>query len=114
MTRPTLEDLTAGVDETCAAILGDTIQYAADGATFSPLKAYVNYRDAEKQFEGAEAVAQDITVSGLLKSTVPVKPGAGVRLTLPRIAGKTWKPINARTDESGTGWEFEVKEVPGA
>lgn len=114
MARPTLDDVTADLDRNCAVLLGDTIEYAADGSTFVEVQAFVNYRDVEAELAGAEAIAQDITVSGLLKADVATKPPATARVRLARRAGKTWRPRNVRTDDSGTGWEFEVVEVAGA
>ncbi len=110
----TLDDLTPRLDRICLDRLGDLIQYAAGGAAFEAQRAYVNYRDAEKAFEGAQAIEQDITVSGLLKIDVPARPSKASRVRLARRPGKTFQPINVRTDESGTGWEFEVKEVVSA
>lgn len=114
MARPTLDDLTADLDRNCADILGDTIEYAADGSAFAERQAYVDYRDAARPLEGAQAIAQDIEVSGLLKADEPEKPGGSARIRLARRPGKTYRPVNVRTDEAGTGWEFEVKEVAGA
>lgn len=111
MARPTLDDLTASIDRNCVDLLGDTVSYAADGATFADVQAYVNYRDAEKAFEGAQVIQQDITVSGMLKVDVPAEPMGTARIRLARLSGVTFKPINVRNDESGTGWEFEVKQV---
>lgn len=110
MPLPTLETLTAGLDRACAQVLGDTIQYRAAGGEYAPIKAHVNYRDMAQAFEAAQAIAQDIMVT-LPKTDVPAKPGAADRLTLPRVPGATFKPINVRSDESGTHWEFEVVKV---
>lgn len=114
MTRPTLDDLTPALDRSCADILGDTVSYAADGSTFANVQAYVDYRDAVKAFEAAQVVEQGITVSGMLKADVPDEPTGTARLTLARLPGLTFKPIGVRTDEAGTGWEFEVKQVASA
>jgi hypothetical protein len=113
MARPTLDALTPALDRTCADVLGDTVQYAADGVTFAARQAYVDYRDAVKAFEAAQVIEQEITVSGLLKSDVPARPTSAARVTLARLPGPTFQPLNVRTDEAGTGWEFEVKVVPG-
>lgn len=112
MTLPDLESLTPALDRACADVLGDTIQYAADGEHYVPLKAEVDYRDAAKALDGATAIEQDIQVS-VLKVDVPVKPDAAVRITLTRRPGVTFRPYSPRTDQSGTGWEFEVKAVAG-
>lgn len=109
----TLEDMTAALDRACADMLGEEIQYAANGTTFAPVQADVDYRDAVKPFEGAAAAEQDIMVS-VLKVDVAAKPTTSARLTLARRPGKTFQPRSTRTDASGTGWEFELKEVPGA
>jgi len=113
MTRPTLDALTPALDRTCADILGDTIQYAADGTMFAARQAYVDYRDAVKAFEAAQVIEQDVTVAGLLKADVPARPTSAARITLTRLPGLTFRPINVRTDAAGTGWEFEVTVVPG-
>lgn len=113
MTLPTLDDLTPALDRISVDLLGDPIEYAADGSAFEGATAFVDYRDASKAFEGAQAIEQDVTVS-LLKADVPARPAATARLRLPKLAGKTFKPINVRSDTSGTHWEFEVKEVAGA
>lgn len=114
MARPTLDDLTPDLDRTCADLLGDTIEYAANGSTFVEVQAYVNYRDAMTDIAGAEAIEQDISVTGLLKADVATKPPGTARIRLARRAGKTYRPRNVRTDDSGTGWEFEVVEVTSA
>lgn len=108
-----LDDLTATLDRRCADLLGDTIEYAADGSTFVEVQAYVDYRDGVVELAGAEAVAQDIVVTGLLKADVPTEPSKNARIRLPRRPGQTWRPIDVRTDESGTGWDFELAEVKG-
>lgn len=112
MATPNLDDWTDTLDERCRDYLAETIQYAADGDTdnYADLKAHVDYRDMVKPLEVGQVLEQDIMVS-VLKSDVPVKPGQGVRLTLPKLAGKTFRPVNPRSDESGTGWEFEVQRV---
>jgi len=94
-------------------ILGDTISYSAAGGAFTPLKVEANYRDADRVFDHAEVAAQDVKLSAL-KVDVPNRPSSAARLTLPKIPGKTFRPINVRTSESGTEWEFEIEEVPSA
>lgn len=113
MPLPTLESFTAALDRTCADVLGDAIQYAHTGTPFVTLRAHVDYRDASRPLDVGEVIEQDVTLS-ILKVDVPGRPTAQTRLTLPRIAGKTFRPINIRTDESGTAWEFEVKVVVDA
>ena len=108
----TLEDLQgAFLDAPCMAELGDTIGYKAVGATvFKPMHAYVDYGDALRSIDGGQIIDQDISLEAL-RSDIPVKPSAACRLTLARIPGKTFKPINVRSDPSGRSWLFEVVQV---
>ena len=76
------------------------------------MRAHVDYRDAVKPLEGADAIAQDITVA-ILKSDLAAMPGNTARIQLARYAGATFRPINVRSDESGTHWEFEVVQANG-
>lgn len=108
MPLPNLDDWTDRLDERCRDYLGETIQYAASGTIYVPEKAHVDYRDMAQQMQVGEAIAQDISVS-LMKSDVPAKPRANTRLQLSKRPGKTYRPINVRSDESGTHWEFEVQ-----
>ncbi len=110
MPIPNLDDFTARLDANCRDYLGEAIAFAADGVTFANKRGHVNYRDMVKTFEVASAIEQDITVS-VMKADVPVRPGANVRLRLVKFPGATFKPINPRSDESGTHWEFEVAKV---
>lgn len=112
MPLPRLEDLDQILDRTTTDVLGDTILYRPAGApVYASLSAIVDYRDGEMPFEGGAVVAQDIKVSVLMVD-VPAKPSNLVRLQLGKIAGRTFRPNNVRRDESGTGWEFELKDVP--
>lgn len=113
MALPTLESLTARLDRTCADILGEEVEYAADGSTFETVQGHVNYRDAAASFEGSEVIAQDITVS-VLKADVPAKPTRTARIQLAKHPGRLFQPIGPRTDDSGTGWEFELRDIPDA
>ena len=113
MPPPNLSDFTDALDERVRDYLGETIQYAADGITFAGVKAHVFYRDMLKPLDVGDAIAQDITIEGLLKSDVATKPNGTARVTLARLPGKTFKAINVRTDDSGTGWDFELQRVSG-
>ena len=115
MPLPNLESLEAGLDRACADVLGDTISYKAVGqADFALIKAHLDYREiAEGLSSSIEVIAQDMRVS-MLRADVPVRPGSGVRIRLPKVPDRTFKPIAARLGESGTHWEFELKDVPDA
>ena len=108
----TLEDLQGEfLDAPCMAHLGDSIGYKAVGSTrYVPMHAYVDYGDALRSIDGGQIIDQDISLEAL-RSDIAVKPSSDCRLTLARIPGKTFKPINVRSDPSGRAWLFEVKAV---
>jgi len=110
-----LEDLQGEfLDAPCMAYLGDTIGYkAAAASTFTAMHAYVDYTDAVISLDGGQVIAQDISAQAL-RSDIPVKPSAACRVTMARIPGATFKPINVRSDESGRYWNFELQLVPNA
>jgi len=112
MPLPSIESLLSGLDRTCMDALGDSIQYSAAGAAYATVRGYVDHREAGRAFDNATAMVQDIIVV-VLRADVPVKPGGAARVALPQFADRTFQPVNARTDESGTHWEFEVREVAG-
>lgn len=112
MPIPNLDDWTEKLDQTCRDFLAETIQYKVGAGAYSGVGAHVDYRDAVKPLEGAEAIAQDITVA-ILKSDVAEMPGKTVRIQLSKLAGHTFRPINVRSDDSGTHWEFEVVKANG-
>lgn len=108
-----LEDLQAAMlDEPLMEVLGDTISYKPIGAAWRTLKAYVDHTDALRSIESAQVISQDVSLQ-LLKSQVPARPSAGVLIRLPKVAGKTFKPVNVRSDTSGDYWEFELVMVNG-
>ena len=110
MTLPTIEDMEGVLDTSCMAILGDTISYKPAGGSFAATKAYVDHREALRALDNATVIEQAITVQ-LLMADHPVKPGGGARVTLPKIAGAIFHPVNVRFDASGTHWEFELERV---
>lgn len=110
---PVLEDLEASLDEACMAGLGDGIGYKAVGAsTFAAMRAYVEYGELARSLDGGQAIEQDIRVE-VLCSQVPARPSDAVRITLGKLPGKVFKPINVGLTDSGTHWAFEVKRVNG-
>jgi hypothetical protein len=111
MTGPRLEDMQDDdLDAACMAALGDTIRYKPVGGAYRTLSAYVSYADAIRDIETGQMIAQDITVDMLI-ADVPVKPSGQCRLTLARLSGLTFRPINVRRDNAGTHWQFEVEKV---
>lgn len=110
MAIPTLDDYTAMLDEACRDYLYETIQYKPASGSYGDEKARVEYQDTTRAFETSQVMVQAIRVS-LLKADVPAKPNSLCRLTLPRLSGKIFKPVNIGSDEAGTHWEFDVETV---
>ena len=44
-------------------------------------------------------------------SDLPQRPADADRITLAKVSGRTFKPINVGRDRSGTHWVFELKRV---
>lgn len=110
-TGPTLEDAEAEfLDGPCIAVLGDSIQYAANGTAFVPLRAFVDYADALRSIETGAVIEQNIAIQAL-KSDIPVKPNSTARIRLARAPGLIFKPIIIQNDPSGSFWNFEVQKV---
>lgn len=107
MPMPNLEDLEGDLDATCMSSLGDSIAYTpVVGEVVT--RGYVNYRDAVREIETGQVIAQDITVE-ILISAAPEKPTGAARITLGKLPGLIFKPANVRrSGEGGTHWEFEV------
>jgi len=111
MPLPRLEDMDRILDRATTDILGDTIRYRpANAPQFASVRVIPDYRDAAVSFGGGEVIAQDISLSVLMVD-VPAKPNDAVRLQLPKVPNRTFKPINVRRDQSGTSWVFELKDV---
>ena len=96
----------------CRDILGHDIFYTPLGGTRRIVRVQGNYEDGEVAGGFSGAVEQQIELM-FLKADVPVMPRKGDRITLPRIPGKTFEPINVQNDESGHHWLFNVKAVNG-
>lgn len=111
MAIPTLESMDARLDANCTDILGDSVRYAADGATYADIAMHVIYADGQIGIGDVHAIAQDITVS-VMKTRVPEKPSGSARLQFPKLPDQTFKPVNISNDDSGTHWLFQVKDVP--
>jgi hypothetical protein len=106
----TLEDLEPGMDAQCMSILGDSITYRrASGSTLS-LKAYVNFEEMARSIDIGKAIEQAMTVEVQI-SDLPQRPAPTDRITLAKVAGRTFQPINVSRDRSGTHWIFDLKKV---
>lgn len=107
-TGPRLEDLEAELlNEQCMAGLGDAVWYKPAAGVYADLRGYVDYGEALRDLENGKVIEQDITVQ-MLKTDVPVRPSGQCRITLSRIPESIFKPVNVRSDRSGSHWEFEV------
>lgn len=104
MAIPTLEDMTERLDEGTAMLVGDPLTY--DGNTINGFIDHV-----EMNRGGIGAIEQDMSVQ-ILRSDIPTRPGSANRITLPKLPGKTFKPVNVRLDDGATFWVFDLKEVP--
>lgn len=108
-----LEDLQSEyLDTPLMEVLGDTINYKAIGGVWKAMKAYVDHADALRSLDAAQVISQDVSLQ-VLKSQVPARPAAGVLIKLPKVPGKTFKPVNVRSDTSGDYWEFELVATNG-
>lgn len=105
-----MDSLFAALDEDIITLLGETLMYAADGTSYESKLAHINYRDQLRDVMGHEAIEQDILVV-MRVVDLPSLPPSAARITLPLRPGKTYQPINAHFDESGTHYEFELKTV---
>ena len=110
MTVPKLTDFDAMLDQGCRDYLGETIEYKADGGSYTETGAIVDYRDTERSLGSSQAMVQEILVS-VLKSDVSVKPNKNCRVKLAKRPGIVFRPVNAGTDDAGTWWEFGVETV---
>ena len=106
----TLEDLEAGMDAACMAALGDSITFRPAGGSVLPLSAYVDFEELARSLDGGQAIEQAMTVQ-ILCSDLPARPTGSDRVTLGKVPGKTFKPINVTRDKSGTHWAFDLQAV---
>lgn len=107
----TLEDMEgAFLDAPCMAALGDSIRYMAVGGSFVAMLAYVDHAEGSRPLGTGEVIEQDMSVQ-VLRSDVPVRPSSACRVTVGKVPGKTFKPVNVRRDTTGQFWEFELALV---
>ncbi len=112
MTFPRLEDVQGEfLDKPCIDFLGDSLTYKADGASsFAPISGFVDFSDQPQDIGNGQIIAQDISVE-ILIADFPVRPNANCRITIGRIPGLTFKPINIGRDKSGAHWSFNLEKV---
>ena len=111
MPLPDLEGaLTDRVFSTCDRMLGDTMTIVPPSGPPVTLKGHGEFRDKRKDFGMSAATVQDMQFD-IDKAAVSGKPDATWLVTFPKIPGKSYHPIDVRTDDSGHRWEFNVKTV---
>lgn len=111
MTFPRLEDLEGEfLDAPTMEILGDSITYKTPGGSFVPIRGYVDFGDQARDLETGQIIAQDITVE-VLHADVPVRPTGPCRVTIGKLPGTIYKPVNVRNSRDGNHWIFEVERV---
>jgi hypothetical protein len=111
MNGPTLEDIEGSfLDAPTMAILGDSISYKTSGGSFVAIRGYVDFGESARDLETGQIIAQEITVE-VLRTDVPVRPNAQCRVTIGKLAGRIYKPVNIRNSEDGNHWLFEVDRV---
>lgn len=105
-----LEDLEAEMDDACISILGDSITFRPAGGSARALSAYVEFDEQARSLDGGEAIEQAMKVE-VSMADVPIRPKATDRVTLAKIPGRIFQPINVGRNKSGTHWEFELRRV---
>lgn len=112
MPIPNIADYTATLDEACMARLGEAIAYTPEGGEAVTINAYVEYGDAPVDFGAGHMNDQQISVS-IRKADLSEVPSEGDRIVLARHADTIFRPSGEpNTDDSGTHWQFALKEVP--
>lgn len=109
-TGPRLEDLQVPIAAGCMERLGDSIAYKAPGGSYVPIRGYVDFGEAARDLETGQIIAQDITVE-VTHAAVAVRPTALARVTIDKLPGLTFKPVNVRNSNDGDHWIFEVEKV---
>lgn len=89
---------------------GDSLRYMPVGGAYSDKVGFVDYSDQARSLEVGIVIEQKISVE-ISKITVPVEPTAACRVQLPKVPGRTFKPINVGGDKSGNCWLFDLQRV---
>lgn len=105
-----LESLTPGMDAAIDEALGERITYMPNGGPPIYPKAHVYYGDGQTDIGAGQAIEQDITVH-IRKLSIPAMPNSSDLIRLGKVPGKTFKPVNPSTDDSGFEWIVKLKVV---
>lgn len=92
--------------------LGESIAYKAPGGDYLPIRGYVDFGEQTRNLQTNQVIAQDITVE-VLHADVPVRPNSQCLVTIVKLPGKTYRPVNVRNSDDGDHWLFEVEQVSG-
>ena len=111
MALKTLSEMMPSVAATARNVLGHDILYTPTGtSTALPIKAQGDYSPNMLNGEVSVGIDQDIELM-VLKTDLAAMPADGDRITLPRVPGKTFKPVNVHHDETAEHWLFNLKRV---
>jgi len=111
VTRPRLSDIEPMMNAQCRDVLGHAIYYTPVGGVRRTVYVQGNYEDGAVTAGFSAAVEQKIELM-VMKTDVPARPSKGVRITLLRVPGKLYEPVDVQNDETGYHWLFNLKAVP--
>lgn len=111
MPLPTLDALTAVLDSTAVALLGDPLTYVATAGAAPVARGFVDFGESARDFGASAAVEREITVE-LRIADVPARPTSAARISFGAMPGATFQPIDITRE--GTMWRFGVKAAAGA
>jgi hypothetical protein len=104
------EGLTDKLFGLCDQYLGDTVTITPPSGPAIVLKLNATHRDRRADFGLSSATVQDAMLDVDMHK-LPGRPGKGWRVSLPRIPGRIFEPLDVERDDSGLRWEFALKGV---
>lgn len=111
MALKTLADMIPVMDPVARDVLGHSIMYRPAGASAAlSIKAQGDYSPNMLTGQASVGIDQDIELM-ILKADIPAKPQAGDRITLPRVPGLIFQPVNVTNDETANHWIINLKKV---
>jgi hypothetical protein len=110
VTRPRLSDIEPMMHSQCMDANSHDIYYTPVGGSRRTLCVQGNYEDGVVTAGFSAAVEQKIELM-VMKTDVPARPSKGVRITLPRVPGKMYEPVDVQDDATGYHWLFNLKAV---
>ncbi len=101
----------ARMDAAVDATLGDDVEYASDGATFTTIKAFVIPAFSEDDF--ASAAIDELGGRMRLKVEKAIMPAIATshRIRSPLIGDGTWRPSAKKPDTRGRYWLFDLQKA---